>query len=143
MGGIRKITELSVGNYVKVNYGLGENQIFKIERIDKDGWIDMSNKEMDKNFSLGHSVKELDPVYIQDVIDKLYFEKKVDGGFEYYQIFSDDYLDVRMEDYNDGMYEVRATNCEFNMPPDIILTSCVHTLQNFLTMIDVDIKIEL
>ena len=141
-----KIEELSVGNFLKVNYGLGEGQIFKVERIvdnKEDGWVDLHNKEMGEDYSLGHSIKELDPIYIKDVIDKLGFEKKTDGGFEYYQIFSDDYLDVRMEEYTDGLYEIRAVNCEFSFPTDVVLTSQLHTLQNFLTMLNADIKIEL
>jgi len=137
-----RIEELSIENWVKVNYGLGKNQIFKVVSITEENFVYLYNKEMDKGYALGHLISELDPVYIQDVIDKLGFEKKVDGRFEYYEII-DDYYDIRMAEYSDGMYEISAVNCEFNMPIKTILTSCVHTLQNFLTMVNADKKIEL
>lgn len=145
-----KIEELSIGNYVKVNYGLGEGQIFKVESIfdnKEGGWVDLHNKEMDENYSLGHSVKELDPVYIKNVIDKLDFEKKTDGGFDYYQIFSDYYADIRMEEFESGLglYLIKATviNDEFKFPSEIFITSQLHDLQNFLTKTQINIKIEL
>ena len=139
-----KIEEISVGNYIKRKpYKNHPNGVIcKVTATSKEQ-ADFVATDMEGWKNLWNNLDNFEPVYIQDVIDKLGFEKKVDGGFEYYQIFSDDFLDVRMEDYNDGMYEVRTTNCEFNIPPDIIITPNLHTLQNFLTMLNSDIKIEL
>lgn len=141
-----KIEELSIGNYVKVNYGLGEGQIFKVEGIfnnKEGGWVDLHNKEMDEDYCLGHFLKELDSIYIKDVIDKLGFEKKTDGGFEHYEIYSDEFMDVTMQEYTDGLYLVSVSNNEFNLPIECKLISSIHQLQNFLTGCNADIKIEL
>ena len=141
-----KIKEISVGNYVRVNYGLGEGQIFKVERIvnnKEGGWVDLHNKEMDEDYSLGHFIKELDPVYIKDVIDKLGFERVTNGGFDYYEIYSDEFIDVTIEEYTDGLYLVNVSNNEFSFPTECKLLSSIHELQNFLTMCNADLKIEL
>ena len=139
-----KIEEISVGNYIKrkpyKDYPNGV--ICKVTATSKEH-ADFVATDMEGWKNLWNNLDNFDPVYIQDVINELGFEKKVDGGFEYYQIFNDDYLDVRMEDYNDGIYEIRVINCEFSFPTEIILTHQLHTLQNFLTMLNADIKIEL
>lgn len=139
-----KIEEISAGNYIKrksyIDYPNGV--ICKVTATSKEQ-KDFVATDMEGWQNLWNNLDNFEPVYIKDVIDKLGFEKKTDGGFDYYQIFSDDYLDVRMEEFTDGLYEIIATNCEFSFPTEVILTSQLHTLQNFLTMLNVDIKIKL
>ena len=139
-----KIEEISAGNYIKrKSYKDYPNGVIcKVTATSKEQ-KDFVATDMEGWQNLWNNLDNFEPVYIKDVIDKLGFEKKTDGGFDYYQIFSDDYLDVRMEEFTDGLYEIRAVNCEFSFPTEVVLTSQLHTLQNFLTMLNADIKIEL
>jgi hypothetical protein len=139
-----KIEEISAGNYIKrKSYKDYPNGVIcKVTATSKEQ-KDFVATDMQGWQNLWNNLDNFEPVYIKDVIDKLRFEKVTDGGFDYYQIFSDDYLDVRMEEFTDGLYEIRAVNCELSFPTEVILTSQFHTLQNFLTMLNADIKIEL
>ena len=145
---IMKIEELSIGNYIKRKpyYNHENGDICKVLGLnkeqadfvltDKKGWENMWG-----------NLNNFEPVYIKDVIDKLGFKKVTDGGFDYYQIFSDYYADIRMEEFETGLghYVIKATaiNDEFNFPSEIIITSQLHDLQNFLTKTQINIKIEL
>lgn len=129
-----QIKELSVGNYVKYN-----NDILKISEISHYGWLHFEHIAMTSDYILPF----LQPVYIKDVIDKLGFEKVTDGGFEHYEIYSDEFMDITMEEYTDGLYFVHVFNNEYNFPTECKLLSSIHELQNFLTMCNAYLKIEL
>ena len=127
-----KIEEFSIGNYVKF-----DNNIYKICAITERNAVFLYNYVGPVDISL------LEPVYIKDVIDKLDFKKVTDGGFDHYEIYSDEFMDVIMEEYTDGLYSVHVYNNEYDFPTEYKLLSSVHQLQNFLTMCNVNIKIEL
>lgn len=134
-----RIEELSIGNFVKIKSD-DNLTIVEIKEIHCDSIFGLIKGDTAcDEFGLD----DIEPIFIQDVIDELGFEKKVDGGFEHYEVYNNDYLYVKMEEYTDGLYYIVAKDCEMSFPANSILTSCVHTLQNFLTMVNADKNIEL
>ena len=65
------------------------------------------------------------------------FEKKT-----FYGIY-DDYFDLDIREYSDGLYIVTYHSCEFNIPDQTIHVSWVHELQHFMRHCSIDKTIEL
>ena len=139
-----KIEEISAGNYIKrksyIDYPNGV--ICKVTATSKEQ-KDFVATDMEGWQNLWNNLDNFEPVYIKDVIDKLGFKKVTDGGFEHYEVYSDEFMDITMEEYTDGLYFVRVFNNEYNFPTECKLLSSIHELQNFLTMCNADLKIEL
>lgn len=139
-----KIEEISAGNYIKrKSYKDYPNGVIcKVTATSKEQ-KDFVATDMQGWQNLWNNLDNFEPVYIKDVIDKLGFEKVTDGGFDYYDVYSDEFIDVVMEEYADGLYYIRVFNNEYNFYTGCKLLSSIHQLQNFLTMCNVNIKIEL
>lgn len=80
---------------------------------------------------------ELFPIPLTPEILEKNFEKKT-----FYGIF-DDYFDLDIREYSDGLYIVTYHSCEFNIPDQTIHISWVHELQHFLNHCGITHEIKL
>lgn len=72
-------------------------------------------------------------------------EKILEKNFEkktFYGIY-DDYFDIDIREYSDGLYIVTYHSCEFNIQDQTIHLSWVHELQHFMKHCGIDKTIEL
>ena len=98
--------------------------------------LDNYDKENDGGFETEFDGK---PIPLTPEILEHNFERK---GRNY--VFSTDFYEVDIHEYNDGMYMLTYTSCEMNLPPTQIANICfVHKLQLALECCDVDKKITL
>lgn len=72
-----------------------------------------------------------------EILEKNEFEKKT-----FYGIY-DDYFDLDIREYSDGLYIVTYHSCEFNIPDQTIHLSWVHELQHFMRHCGIDKEIVL
>lgn len=82
-------------------------------------------------------IEDVTPIPITDVFLRMNFEKKT-----FYGIF-DDYFDLDIREYSDGLYIVTYHSCEFNIPDQTIHVSWVHELQHFLNHCGITHEIKL
>lgn len=79
----------------------------------------------------------VEPIPLTLAILEKNFEKKT-----LYGIF-DDYFDLEIREYNDGIYVATYHSCEMNVPDEQMVLSYVHELQHFLRHCGIDKNIEL
>ena len=80
---------------------------------------------------------EVFPISLTPEILEKNFEKKT-----FYGIY-DDYFDLDIREYSDGLYIVTYHSCEFNIPDQTIHVSWVHELQHFLNHCGITHEIKL
>ena len=136
--------DLMIGNYVKVNFGLGEGEIFKVERIcnnNHEGWIDLFNDSLSEGYTVGHSTKQLDPITLtEDFLIKNEFVYQKDDNS--YTLF-DDYYSINAKEVNDGMWQIVVEHCEIFNDIEVCSVSYVHQLQQFLNLCGIELNIKL
>ena len=93
-----------------------------------DGWILENGEE-----NVG------EPISItSELLTKIGFKKKGSR----YGVY-EDYFDMEVYQYSDGIWIAYYHNCEVNTPDEQLLVSYVHQLQNAMLMFGVDKEIEL
>ena len=80
---------------------------------------------------------EVFPISLTPEILEKNFEKKTFCGIY------DDYFDLDIREYSDGLYIVTYHSCEFNIPDQTIHVSWVHELQHFLNHCGITHEIKL
>ena len=80
---------------------------------------------------------ELHPIPLAPEILEKNFEKKTFFGLY------DDYFDLDIREYSDGIYIVTYHSCEMNIPDQTVHVSWVHELQHFLNHCGIEHKIKL
>ena len=120
-----RANELMIGDWVKSRG--------KIEQVTSvyDGYICTDSFEDSHDYYF-------DPIPLTpEILEKNGFEKKT-----FYGIY-DDYFDLDIREYSDGLYIVTYHSCEFNIPDQTIHLSWVHELQNFMRHCGIDKEIVL
>lgn len=136
------IKDLMVGNYVKVNFGLGEGDIFKVERIcnnNCEGLIDLINDSLSEEYAIGHFTEQLDPIELTDDILSKNFGHTIvldNYPFEYTEWFTNGF---KLQKLNDNMYYWIAQGSDTG----IIQVKYVHQLQQILNLLNIDIDFKL
>ena len=74
-----------------------------------------------------------------EILTKIGFEQRSEGVFT----LLDDYFDLTISEYNDGLFEAVYHDCEFNMPDQRLLICYVDELQRFFTDCGIEKDIEL
>ena len=132
------------GNYVKVNDGLGKDDLFKVVRVvdsENNGWVDVSNDSLSDGFALGHTCDEIDPIPLTEdfwIKNEFVYQKDDDS----YTLF-DDYYSINAKEVNDGMWQIVVEHCELINDTEICCVSYVHQLQQFLNLCGINIEIKL
>lgn len=128
-----KAAELMVGNWVLINGT--PRKIQAVDGVDDEIMAD------DELYTLAedryHSEDKVECVPINRKILEKNFEKKT-----FYGIY-DDFFDLDIREYSDGIYIVTYHCCEMNIPDQTVHVSWVHELQNFMNhcCIEHDIKL--
>lgn len=104
--------ELTIGSWV-----IFDGWTYRVTGVEKDG---VRLTDIFPNWD------EIEPVPITAEILKKNFEKKTFYGI------CDDYFDLTIREYSDGVYVINYHDCEINMPDQVELLSYVHELQQFL-----------
>lgn len=110
-----KANELMIGDWVKCG-----SRYMKVTQLAEDMDCD-----------------DIDPIPLTTEILEKNFEKKT-----FYGIY-DDYFDLDIREYSDGLYIVTYHSCEFNIPDQTIHLSWVHELQHFMRHCGIEKEIEL
>lgn len=111
-----KANELMIGNWVKCG-----KRYMKVTQLAEDMDCD-----------------DIEPITLTpEILEKNGFEKKT-----FYGIY-DDYFDLDIREYSDGLYIVTYHSCEFNIPDQTIHLSWVHELQHFMRHCGIEKEIEL
>jgi hypothetical protein len=132
-----KAEELFVGALVRVNRDglcIKKNTIVDVRAVDADdrlakkGLVGSAHCRPldDDQFEGGIWCEYLEPIPLTPEILEKNFEKKT-----FYGIY-DDYFDLDIWEYSDGLYIVTYHSCEFNIPDQTIHLSWVHELQHFM-----------
>ena len=79
----------------------------------------------------------VEPIPLTPEILEKNFEKKT-----FYGIY-DDYFDLDIREYSDGLYIVTYHSCEFNIPDQTIHLSWIHELQHFMRHCGIEKEIKL
>ena len=128
-----KATELMVGNWVLINGT--PRKIQAVDGVDDEIMAD------DELYTLAedryHSEDKVDGVPITQEILEKNFEKKT-----FYGIY-DDFFDLDIREYSDGIYIVTYHSCEMNIPDQTVHVSWVHELQNFMNHCGIEHDIKL
>lgn len=128
-----KATELMVGNWVLINGT--PRKIQSVDGVDDEIMAD------DELYTLSedryHSEDKVEGVPITREILEKKFEKKT-----FYGIY-DDFFDLDIREYSDGIYIVTYHSCEINIPDQTVHVSWVHELQNFMNHCGIENDIEL
>ena len=104
--------ELTIGSWV-----LFDGYPYKVTGTEKDG---VRLTDLFPNWD------EIEPIPITSEILEKNLEKKT-----FYGIY-DDYFDLTIHEYSDGVYVANYHDCEINMPDQTELLSYIHELQQFL-----------
>ena len=124
-----KAEELMIGNWV-----LDGTKYAQVTSITCDGIIETTVNEKS-------NIELLEPIPItKEILEKNGFEEKREP--ERY-IKSDDYYDVEIREYNDGLWILTLTDCEFTLPHSQVHVSYVHQLQQALRLYGIPETIEL
>ncbi len=128
-----KAAELMVGNWVLINGT--PRKIQAVDGVDDEIMAD------DELYTLAedryHSEDKVEGVPITREILEKNFEKKT-----FYGIY-DDFFDLDIREYSDGIYIVTYHSCEMSIPDQNVLVSWVHELQNFLNHCGIEHDIKL
>lgn len=117
--------DLQIGDLVMTPYGT-----HKVDTIYGDtGRVSADLIELD--------ISELDAIPLTPEIMEKNFEKKT-----FYGIY-DDYFDLDIREYSDGLYIVTYHSCEFNIPNQTIHLSWIHELQHFMRHCGIEKEIRL
>lgn len=126
-----KAKELMLGDWVYVN----GNYPHRVYSLDKDAQrIDIFSQECD-----------IQPIPISaEILEKNGFEKSYNEVQKREQwLHADDYYDILIYEYSDGMYRVVVISCEISNYEEICYVSYMHQLQQFLRLCGIDKNIEL
>ena len=118
--------DLMIGDWVKNDLG----EIQQVAEIHNDEKIMLAYNDF-------YSADELEPIPLTPEILEKNFEKKTSYGIY------DDYFDLDIREYSDGLYIVTYHSCEFNIPDQTIHLSWVHELQHFMRHCGIEKEIEL
>lgn len=143
-----KAEELFVGALVRVNRDglcIKKDTIVEVRAVDADdkliekGLVGSAHcRPLDDNqFDGGIWCEYLEPIPLTPEILEKNFERKT-----FYGIY-DDYYDLDIREYSDGLYIATYHSCEFNIPDQTIHLSWVHELQHFMRHCGIEKKIAL
>ena len=80
---------------------------------------------------------QIKPIPLTKEILEKNFEKKT-----FYGIY-DDYFDLDIREWSDGIYIVTYHSCEMNIPDQTVNVCYLHELQHFLRLVGIEKEIEL
>ena len=126
--------ELMIGDIVYYEYD-GERFPAKVLEIYLDSvFVEEIHGEYEP---IEIELKDIYPISLTAEILEKNFKKKT-----FYGIY-DDYFDLDIREYSDGLYIVTYHSCEFNIPDQTIHLSWVHELQHFMRHCGIEESIEL
>lgn len=134
-----KIQDLSVGDWVNVlNYHWdGSPYTGQIDGIIKKH----GTYYLQFGSALSAEIDRCEPIPItKEILEKNGFKLKEES--ERY-IKTDDFYDVEICEYNDGLWIVTLTDCEFTLPHSQVHVSYVHQLQQAMRLYGIEKEIEL
>ena len=121
-----KANELMIGDWVR-------NDLNQVEKV-----FELRETQAMLSYNDLYNYEDLQPIPLTSEILKNNFEKKT-----MYGIF-DDYFDLDIREFNDGMYIVNYHCCEMPMPDTQIVGICyVHELQHALHFLGIDKEFQL
>ena len=134
-----KANELMIGDFLRYKqdfpYAHLQGKIVKVCGV--DGRVDVRTIN-DGKFHESEHPNWLEPIPLTpEILEKNGFEKKT-----FYGIY-DDYFDLDIREYSDGLYIVTYHSCEFNIPDQTIHLSWVHELQHFMRHCGIEHDIKL
>lgn len=136
-----KANELQTGDLCRVNKSgicIKEDTIVRVLAIDSTNKLEYRGKSLiggatcediaDRSNIGGVWCEYLAPIPLTaEKLEEIGFEPR-DGHF----ILSDDYYDIDIWEYSDGIWNARFDCCEMNMPSEQWTISYLHELQQFL-----------
>ena len=133
-----KSTELMIGDWVYSlidRDGYVEKNPVRITgiRTDSDSPALLQTDESD----VWYHIETYEPIPITVEILEKNFEKKT-----FYGIY-DDFFDLDIREYSDGIYIVTYHSCEMSIPDQTVHVSWAHELQNFMNHCGIENDIEL
>lgn len=133
-----KANELMIGDWVLHDGEPYQVRQLGIYGVDRDG-EDYPAVCVGKPKGVGLIVErnEIEPIPLTPEILEHNFERK---GRNY--VFSTDFYEVEIHEYNDGMYMLTYTSCEMNLPSTQIANICfIHQLQQAMRLCGVEKEI--
>ena len=126
-----KANELMIGDWV-LDTEFERNEPDRIGIVEDDGrvWL--------KNRNSYQSVTYCEPIPLTPEILEKNFELK---GERYY--CGDEFNDIDINEYTDGLWEVTVWNVEIGMLDCKAYVCCVHELQHVLRLCEIDKEIEI
>lgn len=142
-----KANELQIGDLCRVNKSgicIKEDTIVRILAIDSTNKLEYRGKSLigsatcediaDRSNNGGVWCEYLAPIPLTaEKLEEIGFEPR-NGLF----ILSDDYYDLHVLEYSDGIWIARFDCCEMNMPSEQLTISYLHELQQFLRRCQID-----
>lgn len=116
--------ELMIGDWVRLTKNFYTNEMNLDEKLE----VSLSDYE-----SISNGLYIVEPIPITEDFLKANFKKKT-----LYGIY-DDYFDLSIREFNDGMYIVNYHVCEMPMPDTQVVGVCfIHELQHVLTLCGIE-----
>lgn len=130
-----KANELMIGDWVMLTDPINNGEKVQVKEIHGDGYITVD----------GAITKMFEPIPLTaEILENNFLTQRGEWTEPVLYFFSNDYIEISIKEYTDGIWEVIVDEVEMSgLPSWRMYVSDVHQLQHALRLCNIDKEIEL